>query len=131
MGNIYPFTSEIYNLVNNTGGVIMIIDFDNMDFLRRENLFGGESFFDAKIFNDGQNRILYGKLEPGASIGFHVHDAGSEMLYIISGKGFADYDGTQERLYPGICHYCPKGHSHVTVNDGNEDLVFFAVVTKE
>ena len=27
-----------------------------------------------------------------------------------------------------MCHYCPKGHSHGLFNDGDEDLVFFAVV---
>lgn len=109
----------------------MLVEFDKMEYLKREKLFGGEGFFDAKIFNDGQNRVLFGRLEPGSSIGFHPHTEGSEMLYIISGTGFADYDGTPERLSPGICHYCPKGHSHSTVNDGTEDLVFFAVVTKE
>ena len=109
----------------------MIIDFNNIDFLRREKLFGGEGFFDAKIFNDGQNKMLFGKLEPGCSIGFHKHETGSEMLYIISGKGYADCDEEKDELCPGVCHYCPKGHSHSTVNTGNEDLVFFAVVTNE
>ena len=109
----------------------MLINFENIETLVRENFFGGNKSFDAKIFNDGQNRALIGKLVPGASIGFHAHDCGSEIVYILSGTGKAAYDNEVEILSPGLCHYCPKGHVHDMVNDGDEDLVFFAVVTTE
>ena len=38
------------------------------------------------------------------------------------------YDGTEEKLEAGDCHYCENGHSHSLVNDTTEDLVFFAVI---
>ncbi len=109
----------------------MLVNFENIEMLVRENFFGGNKSFDAKIFNDGQNRIIMGKLVPGASIGFHMHEEGSEIIYILSGTGKANFDNEEEKLFPGICHYCPKGHGHDMVNDGVEELVFFAVVTKE
>jgi len=113
------------------GEKIMFVNFETINTLVRENFFGGNKSFDAKIFNDRQNRILLGKLVPGASIGFHSHEDGSEIVYIISGTGTAAFDESEEKLVPGVCHYCPKGHGHDMANNGDEDLVFFAVVTKE
>ena len=74
---------------------------------------------------------LLGRLVPGASIGLHTHEAGSEIVYILSGEGKALYDGGQETLTAGDCHYCPKGHSHSLINGGGEDLVFFAVIPQQ
>ena len=37
-------------------------------------------------------------------------------------------DDTEEILRPGVCHYCPQGHSHSFINEGDQDLVFYAVV---
>ncbi len=36
-----------------------------------------------------------------------------------------------ETVTAGGCHYCPKGHSHSLVNNGTEDVVFFAVVPEQ
>ena len=52
----------------------------------------------------------------------------SEIIYILSGHGTVDDDGTLCPLKPGDCTYCPKGHAHSLMNTGEEDLVFFAVV---
>jgi hypothetical protein len=37
---------------------------------------------------------------------------------------------TLSRWYDGLwdCHFCPEGHEHTLVNDGDEPLVFYAVV---
>ena len=35
----------------------MLINFEEIENLRREATFGGNGIFDAKIYNDGQNRI--------------------------------------------------------------------------
>ena len=37
-------------------------------------------------------------------------------------------DGETIRISAGQAHYCPKGHSHSLRNDGDEDLVFFAII---
>ena len=70
-------------------------------------------------------------LEPGASIGVPVHEVMSELVFILSGTGLATCSGVEERLKPGDCHYCPKGHSHSLENDGAEDLVFYTVVPQQ
>ena len=51
-----------------------------------------------------------------------------EMEIILSGKGRAICDGTEEILSAGDCHYCPQGSEHFLENVGEEDLRFYAVV---
>lgn len=109
----------------------MLIDFKNMEDTVIKNFRGGEKDTCAKMYTDDNNRIMKAVLEPGASIGFHYHDAGSEVVYILSGIGKAVYDEGEEYLEQGTCHYCPKGHSHSIINDGSEDLIFFAVVPQQ
>lgn len=89
---------------------------------------GGEKTTYSRFVDDCVNRIMVNRLEPGASIGLHTHTGNSEVMYILSGTGKAICDGQEERLAPGDCHYCPQGHSHTLINDGTEDLIFFAVV---
>lgn len=96
------------------------------------NFKGGEKSLKAKMFFDGNNRILYGKLEVGATIGLHCHDTSSEIIYILSGDGKVLFDDEVQYLKPGDCHYCPKGHTHSLQNNSTtEELVFFAVVPEQ
>ena len=37
-------------------------------------------------------------------------------------------DSGVEEVCAGLCHYCPAGHEHSLINDGEVDLVFYAVV---
>ena len=105
-----------------------MIDFQTMPDTILPNFKGGEGQMVAKMVNDDLNRILYATLAPGHSIGYHTHDTSSEIMYFLSGKGTVTVNGTPETVTAGACHYCKKGSSHGLVNDGDEDLVFFAVV---
>ena len=109
----------------------MIIDFDNLEETRIPQFRGGEGDTIARMHVDKLGKIMYGRLEPGSSIGFHAHEINSEIIYIISGKADFLYDGGREEAAAGECHYCPKGHSHSMINNGSEDLVFFAVVPNQ
>lgn len=109
----------------------MIIDMKNMETTVIENFRGGEKYTEAKMFYDGVNRIMKARLIPGASIGLHTHDAGSEIIYVLEGEGKMLFDDGEERLSAGMCHYCPKGHSHSFINDTDADLIFFAVVPQQ
>lgn len=106
----------------------MLIDFDKLDETRISRFRGGEKELAAKIFTDEQNKIMLGCLEPGASIGMHIHDTSSETIYLLAGRGKVIYDGETEVLSAGSCHYCPKGHAHSLINDSDAPLTFFAVV---
>jgi mannose-6-phosphate isomerase-like protein (cupin superfamily) len=109
----------------------MIIKFDEMQETEYKSFLGGGGALNAKIFNDGQNKILRGRLEKGCSIGLHTHETSAEIIYILSGNGKCLFDGVEEKLGAGDCHYCPKGSAHSLINDGVEDLCFFAVVPQQ
>ncbi|SET68801.1 hypothetical protein [Lacrimispora sphenoides] len=63
--------------------MIMIINFDEIEETILPRFNGGEKEFKAKMLVDKNNKILYGKLEPGASIGMHTHDTSSEIIYFL------------------------------------------------
>lgn len=110
----------------------MIIDFDKMEKTVIHKFRGGEKDTIARMYKDNLNKIMYGTLEVGASIGLHTHDTDSEIIYILSGEAKCIYDNTEEFLTPGKCHYCPKGHTHSLINNSkSQDLVFFAVVPEQ
>ncbi len=106
----------------------MLIEFDKIEKTVLKNFKGGEKELSANMYTDENNKILYGKLIPGATIGMHTHEDSSEIIYILKGRGCVLYDDTEETLSEGSCHYCPMGHSHSLINNSDADLVFFAVV---
>ncbi|WP_295748922.1 cupin domain-containing protein [uncultured Oscillibacter sp.] len=112
----------------------MLIEFDKMEPTIIPRMRGGEKEVAARMYTDPLNKIMRGRLIPGATIGMHTHETGSEIIYILSGKGKILYDDGCEPLEAGSCHYCPKGHAHSLINDspeGGEDLRFFAVVAEQ
>lgn len=106
----------------------MKIEFDKIERKSLPHFKGGNKCFDVKMFSDDGIKIMQGRLAPGATIGMHAHDTSSEIIYVLSGNGKVLYDGVEELLNPGDCHYCPKGHSHSLQNCSNDLLEFFAVV---
>lgn len=105
-----------------------MIKFNSVDEKRLDAFKGGEGALNAKMLADELNKILMGRLEPGSSIGLHTHEDSSEIMYFISGTGKVIHNGTEEAILPGDCHYCKKGDEHTVINNGKEDLIFFAVV---
>lgn len=91
----------------------------------------GEGNVHKHTFEDEYAKIMILTLEPGASIGRHTHETDFEVFYGISGRGKVLYEGGEEPMLPGACHYCPPGHGHSLVNDGDEPLSVFALVAKE
>lgn len=108
----------------------MIIDFKSIKTEATPNFKGGEKEAFMRTYADGNNRILFGRLEPGASIGLHVHDGSSEVIFIQSGAGTVLYDGKYEDVKAGDVHYCPEGHEHSLINNSAADLTYFAMVPR-
>lgn len=106
----------------------MIIDYNNIPEVTIENFRGGKGQLITRNYVDPHAKIMMSRLRPGASSGYHKHEGNSEIVYIISGHGHFDYDGQREDFKTGDVHYCPMGHSHAMYNDGDEDLVYFAIV---
>lgn len=109
----------------------MLIDFNAIPETVIPKMRGGEKEVRAHMYVDNLGKIMKGKLIPGATIGLHVHETSSEVIYILSGQGKVLYEGEYEPLEPGACHYCPKGKGHSLINDGDEDLEFLAIVPEQ
>ena len=109
----------------------MIIDFGKIEETRLPQFKGGDGELIARMHTDANGKIMYGRLQPGSSVGFHKHVASSEVIFILSGKAEFLYDGDREEVGAGGCHYCPRGHAHSMMNNGAEDLLFFAVVPEQ
>ena len=106
----------------------MIIDFDTIEEETKHHYWDGDGDFIARIFNDGLNKILKGTLKKGSSIGLHLHENTSEIVYVLSGSGIAHCDGDTKLITAGECHYCKDGSKHSLSNPFDDDFVFFAVI---
>jgi mannose-6-phosphate isomerase-like protein (cupin superfamily) len=67
-------------------------------------------------------------LEPGCSIGWHVHEKETEIFYFVAGSGSVNDNGTTVAVTAGDCLITPDGCGHSVENNGSEALVFFAVI---
>lgn len=106
----------------------MLIEFDKLPEEIKTSFRGGTGAINLRMNQAEGFRFMLGRLEPNSSIGLHTHENDCEVCYFLSGQGKMHYQKTTQELRPGTCHFCPPGHSHSMVNDGNEDLVFFAAV---
>lgn len=109
----------------------MKIDFNTIEEQAIPAFKGGEKEYNVRMYTDALNKIMKGRLVPGASIGMHSHGTSSEIMFFSKGSGYVLYDGEKITLKAGDVHYCMKGHSHTLVNDGPEDLEFWAVVPEQ
>lgn len=109
----------------------MKIDFSQLKEMPIPEFNGGTGTTLLRMFEDAKMKVLFGRLEPGASVGMHSHMTSSEVIFILSGEGKALCGGEMELVGPGSCHYCPKGGSHSLINQGKEELIFWAVVPEQ
>lgn len=94
----------------------MKFDYSGQDYQRVDSFKGGEGYLDAKMYNDSENRIVYGRLDPGCTIGKHKHEGTSEIVFVTAGALRVMCDDKEEIVSAGGCHYCPNGHSHEVFN---------------
>ena len=106
----------------------MMIDYKQLEEQHLNDFKDGKGELITRNFVDEKNKIMLSRLQPGASIGYHKHEGNSEIMYIISGTGHYEYDGVREEVQAGSVHYCPMNHSHALSNDGEDELVYFAIV---
>ena len=109
----------------------MILDLMKTPEQAMPNFKGGEGITYARLFFDGQNRIMLGRLPVGATIGMHTHETSSEIMHVLSGTARVIMDGETEIIHAGQTHYCPKGHTHTTMCEGAEELHILAVVPEQ
>ena len=108
----------------------MRVDFNDIKEQEVNNFKDGKGSILLKMATKKDVTFISARLKPNSSVGMHKHLTDSETIYVISGHGKTICDGETEILKPGSVTFCPVGYSHCLINDGDEDLVFFAVVPK-
>ncbi len=79
---------------------------------------------------------MYGKgrafahstLEPGCSIGFHIHENESETYYIYSGIAEFNDNGVIKTVSAGDLTFTGAGEGHGIKNIGSDPLEFIALI---
>ena len=73
---------------------------------------------------------LFGRitLNPGCSIGYHIHETDSELFYILRGTGVYSDNGELRTVTAGDVTICPAGTGHGIANESDELLELVAVI---
>lgn len=69
-------------------------------------------------------------IEPGATIGEHVHRGEEELYIVLEGSGRMIVDGEQVPVGPGDACLTRDGHSHGMIN-GDEPMRMLVICTQQ
>ena len=110
----------------------MLLDLKNIEVTEVPNMLGGDGTTLLNRYMDDAGKIMFATLKPGCSIGMHTHSTSYEVCYCLSGNAkFVNGDGSEERMAPGLVHYCPFGQAHTCINDTDKDYVMYCVVANK
>lgn len=86
------------------------------------------NFCNAAELNDKGR--LFGKitLNPGCSIGYHVHEKDTELFYIIKGTAVYSDAGEEKVVTAGDVTICPTGTGHSIANNSDEVVELVALI---
>lgn len=68
------------------------------------------------------------RLEPGASVGDHVHQGDEDFYYCISGAGVVVDNGVEHPFTPGTLQISRSGESQAILNTSETELVFLGAL---
>ena len=73
---------------------------------------------------------LFGKvaLDPGCSIGYHIHENDCEIFYILKGTAVYSDNGKDVTVSAGDVTVCPAGTGHGIRNESNEPVEAIALI---
>ncbi len=69
-------------------------------------------------------------LEPGASIGEHMHQGTEELYFVVEGHGFIIEDGVRREINAGEISVTRSGHSHGIINSEDSPMRLIVVCNK-
>lgn len=100
----------------------------------RENMRGGDGT--VKITHHVDSSLLCDKgrlfatitLDKDTGIGYHTHDADSEIFVVVSGNAEYNDNGTVKTASAGDVLVCKKGEGHSIKNIGDEPVVLTALI---
>jgi len=88
-----------------------------------------EHLVDEKMLGNAGRLFARGTLQPGHSVGWHIHAEDMELCYILKGTGIIiDNDKKQYNITQGDMHICLPGDGHEIINNNDRPLVYMAIV---
>jgi len=113
----------------------MIRKSDEKNVKVQEHAFDGEGSITVRhLANDpgemnNKGRIFaHTTLQPGCSIGFHIHKEESETYYIYQGKAEFNDNGVIKTVSAGDVTFTPAEQGHGIKNIGDEPLEIIALI---
>ena len=101
----------------------------------REHMRDGDGTVQLTSFIAGPQELndkgrLFSKitLQPGCSIGYHVHEKDAELFYILSGTAEYNDNGEVKTVEAGDVTICPTGQGHGIANRSDEVVELVAVI---
>ena len=70
------------------------------------------------------------ELQPGSSVGEHVHADTEEFYLVLEGRGTGILDGERFPVRAGDLFVVKAGHAHGILNDSDGVLAFLGVLTR-
>lgn len=105
-----------------------------MKFKTRENMRDGDGavkvtdVLSSEEYNGKARLVGVLTLEPGCSIGEHLHENEEEIFYILEGTATYNDNGRTEILNVGDASICKGGENHSIANKSDKTLKVFAVI---
>ena len=111
----------------------MVIHRNEMKTEEKERLRDGDGVLQMVHLVDGstqKNARLFAEftVNPGCSIGYHVHEKETEYYFILSGTAIVNDDGKEVEVKQGDSVITGNGASHSIRNPGPAPLKFLAVI---
>jgi mannose-6-phosphate isomerase-like protein (cupin superfamily) len=100
----------------------------------RENARGGKGKITLQHLMEKDELLGHGRLcamttiEPGCSMGYHVHEGEIEFFLITKGTAKVTDNGNEILLHPGDTFYTDSGEGHSLEPAGDESIEYFAIV---
>ncbi len=70
-------------------------------------------------------------IEPGASIGEHLHESEEEIYFVVEGHGTMILDGKQMPMGPGDVSLVVPGHTHGLINSDESPMRLIVVCVRK
>ncbi len=88
-----------------------------------------KSVLDKGEYKGASRLVATITLEPGCSIGAHIHENEEEIFYIIKGTATYNDNGKTEILNVGDSCICLSGQEHSIANESEDEVLeIFAVI---
>ena len=112
----------------------MIKKAENYEISLKENMRGGDGtvkitgLLTKEELNEKGRLFGVIRLEPGCSIGYHVHEGDCEIFHILKGSATYNDNGTETTVSAGDTTVTPSGSGHSIKNETNETCEILALI---